>query len=218
MSVRMFRSVAVFGLALLAGGTAALLRAAPPSGQGSGVESPGKPPLVFPCPQLEKLDGFTGTWNVVEVHFDGLGQAVATVKGTEVVTWQLEQRLLRRVYTTGSEGARFQAIGLMTWDEAAKQYAAYWFDNRSLHGAAVSRGDWQAEGGSLVLTLEVPAADGSKTKYQVIERFEDHDRRVATTYQVSGKDLTKRLEVRYERAGPCPSQQTMRVITYPENE
>jgi len=192
--------------------SAAAEKVSEPSGK---VEAPA---ITYPCAELAKLDAFIGAWNVVETHFDSLGKAIATVKGTEVISWQLDQHMLRRTYATATESTHFKAIGFITWNKQAKQYMGHWFDNRSLAGPALAQGDWQDEGRSMVYSLEGHAPDGTKAHYKVIERFEDDDHRIATTYQISGKDLTKRLEVRYERAGPCPSSQTMRVISYPDNE
>lgn len=176
------------------------------------------PAITFPCPELARLDVFTGAWNVVETHFDSLGKAIATVKGTEVISWQLDQHMLRRTYATATESMHFKTVGFITWNKHLKHYVGHWFDNRSLAGPALAQGEWQDEGRSMEFSLEGHAPDGTKAHYKVIERFEDDDHRIATTYQISGKDLTKRLEVRYERAGPCPSSQTMRVISYPDNE
>ena len=187
----------------------------PPEG---GNANQAVPAVTFPCPELAKLDAFTGTWNVVETHFDSLGKAIATVKGTEVISWQLDQYMLRRIYATATDSARFKAIGFITWNEQAKHYTGHWFDNRSLFGPALAKGEWQEEGRSMTFTLDAHAPGGTKTQYKVIERFEDDDHRISTTYQMSGKDLTKRLEVRYERVAPCPANQAMRVISYPQNE
>ena len=179
---------------------------------------PPEPPIPFPCPELAKLDAFTGTWNVVETHFDSLGKTIATVKGTEVVTWQLDQHVLRRNYFTGSDAGRFQAMGMLIWNQSLKQYTGHWFDNRSLAGAALAKGDWQETGRTIVFVLESVGPDGKKAQYKVIERFEDDDHRVATTYQISGEDMTKRLEVRYERTAPCPGESSIRIIGLPGQE
>lgn len=189
---------------------------APPAA--AATAKPPEAPLSFPFPELAKLDAFTGVWNVVETHFDSLGKPIATVKGTEVVNWQLDQHVLRRTYATTSDAGRFQAIGMLTWSQQLKHYTGHWFDNRSLGGPALAKGEWQETGRTIIFALESVGPDGQKTQYKVIERFEDDDHRVATTYQISSQDMTKRLEVRYERTGPCPAASGIRVMGLPGQE
>jgi len=163
-------------------------------------------PGVFPDPMTAKLDRLAGIWDFTETQFDPKGEIVSSVKGREEAVWTLDNRVLRRTYTTRTETRFYWAVGMTTWNQPDKKYRAAWFDNLGIAGPSLAVGAWGDEANTLIWTLESRGADGSKVEYRVIERLIDEENRTATTYLVSGSDLVKRMEVRYKRALPCPTR------------
>jgi hypothetical protein len=71
----------------------------------------------------------------------------------------------------------------------------------------------------MTFTVEARNTDGSPVQYKVVDQFIEDKQRVATTYSVDGSELTKRLEVRYERAPACPSRlRTLDELHHPRRE
>ncbi len=160
--------------------------------------------------ELAPLEMIVGPWSVTESHYNALGELVATVKGTEEITWILDRRAIRRVYTTKTEATVFRAIGTLTWNDVQKKYHGVWFDNVSTGGPAIVKGEWSPETRTMVLTVASLAKDGSTLKYKVVEKLLDEQSRVATTYLIKGTEVVKRMEVNYRRMVPCPDR--IRVI------
>ena len=50
----------------------------------------------YPSPKIAHLELFIGPWHVSEEHFNARGEVVATVKGTEEITWILDRHAIRR--------------------------------------------------------------------------------------------------------------------------
>ena len=157
-------------------------------------------------PELARLELVIGPWRVTETHFNTGGDVVATVKGTEEITWILDRHAIRRVYTTTSDSTVFRAIGTLTWNDLERKYHGVWFDNVSAAGPAITRGEWTDATRTVVFILESLGKDGSTLRYKVVERFLDEERRAATTYLIKGTEMAKRMEVQYERAVPCPAR------------
>lgn len=155
--------------------------------------------------QREHLAVLIGPWRLKETHFNPRGQAVASVKGEETISWKVEERVLQREYKTFGDKLIYHAIGLFVWNEVDKKYRGAWFDNISTTGPTLAYGEWAADTRSFVFTLEATAADGSKQLYRRIEELIDAEHRVATTYLLQGSAVIKVLEVSYERTVPCPS-------------
>lgn len=175
-------------------------------------------PVSSPVPELAALEKYVGHWNILEHHFDNSGRETATVKGTEDITWALGGRWLRRVYTTATASSRYQAIGMFSWNAAEGRYVGAWFDDVSSNGPTQFSAEWNDETLTLVSAAKQSIGGGSSREFRVVERFESDDRRVATTYLIENKSLTKRLEVEYVRAAPCPAGQSVRIIGRPEDE
>ncbi len=156
-------------------------------------------------PELARLEMFIGPWRVIEEHFNRRGDVVATVKGTEEITWILDHCAIRRMYLSDSDAKVYRAIGTLTWNEVEGKYQGVWFDNASKGGPTTAEGVWDEGTRTMVFTLESLATDGSVVKHKVVERFVDEKRRVATTYLLKDAEIVKRTEVQYERAIPCPA-------------
>ena len=67
------------------------------------------------------------------------------------------------------------------------------------------KGEWSAETRSFIFTMEALSADGARRRYRRIEELIDEEHRVATTYLLTGSEVVKVLEGKYERMIPCPS-------------
>ena len=74
--------------------------------------------ISFDSEELARLDMLTGPWRLTETHFDQRGKEVGTADGTEEITWILDQRAIRRVYTRSGGSRAYHAIGTLTWNEA----------------------------------------------------------------------------------------------------
>lgn len=164
--------------------------------------------------ELIPLDLFVGPWRVMENHFNARGEVIATVKGSEEISWVLDRRAIRRIYTTSTETSVFRAIGMLSWNAVDTKYHAVWFDNRATTGPVTMKGEWFPQSNTMEFTVDTRGEDGSPIRYKVVERFVDQKRRVATTFSITGDTVVKRMEVEYRRSIPCP--QGIRVILDPD--
>jgi len=162
--------------------------------------------IEFASPELARLDVFIGPWSVTENHFNPRGELIATVKGTEDITWILDHRAIRRAYATATDSKVFKANGTLTWNDAEKKYQGVWFDNVSTSGPMTVMGSWDDETKTMIFQVESSGREGSTVRYRVVERITDPQTRVATTYLIDGANLVKRMEVEYKRATPCPAK------------
>ena len=165
-----------------------------------------EPEPEFASPQLATLELFLGPWRVTEDHFDAKGEVMATVRGTEEVAWILDRHAIRRVYTTTTTSTVFRAIGTLTFSDAEDAYRGAWFDNASTSGPSLVKGEWDDKARTMVFTVEKRAKGGKVSRYRVVDRFTDDERRVVTTYMIDGNKNVKLVEVRYRRAIPCPDK------------
>jgi len=155
---------------------------------------------------LTRLELFLGTWSVTETHYDRRGHVVATVKGSEEVAWILDHHAIHRSYQTQTGSGLYRASGMLTYNAASKEYRGVWFDNISDSGPTHIKGDWLEETKTMVFTVESIGADGETRRYKIVEQFPDEQRRVATTYLLSGDQVVKKMEVAYVRTMPCPAR------------
>ncbi len=171
-------------------------------------------PFEYVSPEIERLSLFVGPWRVTERHFNTKGDVIATVKGTEEITWLLDRRAIQRAYSTVSDTAAFKALGTLTYNAALKRYEGVWFDNMSTSGAVNVKADWDPAARTMTYTLEARGVGGAVKTYKRIEEFpneerpddERPERRTATTFEVVGEKVIRLLEVQYTRATPCPSK------------
>lgn len=164
--------------------------------------------------ELIPLDLYVGPWRVTENHFNARGEVIATVRGNEEISWVLDLRAIRRIYTTSTESSVFRAIGMLTWNAVEKKYHGVWFDNRAKTGPVTMKGEWFPESRTMEFTVETRDENGSAIHYKVVERFVDAKRRVSTTFLTAGGTVVKRMEVEYTRMIPCPDK--IRTILDPD--
>ena len=173
--------------------------------------TPGKPTSFAQA--LDVLQQWIGPWKVTERHFDRLGKVVATTEGTEDGRWILDQHAIRRVYRSTRSATAYSAEGIFTWSAAEGRFKGVWFDNASQVGPGFVTAEWDANNRTMVFTVELSTGAGKTVTYRTVERFSDDEHRLATTYEVNGSELVKRIEVEYVRTVPCPERQSgMRII------
>jgi len=202
MSVRIARFLSLVMLSTLP----AIGQDEPDAVRRKGSPAEGEKTVEFANPELARLDLFIGPWSVTESHFNPRGELIATVKGTEEITWILDYRAIRRAYSTATDSTIFKAQGTLTWNNTDKKYHGVWFDNVSTAGPTTVTGSWDDQTRTMLFQVESPGGEGSTVRYRVVERFADPQTRVATTYLVDGSNLVKRMEVEYKRATPCPAK------------
>ena len=194
----------VGALAVLAavGFSVALARSA----QAGRAEPKDKGPATveFACPELATLELLIGPWRVTQTHYNARGEQTVTLKGNEEIAWILDHRAIRRTYTTRTDTTAYEAIGTLTYNQAEKTYHGVWFYSYSLNGPSTVRGEWDPEGRMFIFTMESLDAEGREVRYKTIEEFPDEETRVATTYELKGDEVIKKVEVRYKRYIPCP--------------
>lgn len=160
----------------------------------------------FPVPELAHLDFLIGVWKVEQKHLDPSGAVIATAEGTETITWILDKHAIHRIYRTKDASSTFEAIGLLTWSDAAKRFDGTWFDNASTAGPTRASGEWNEKERSFVFELQGAGSPANSVKYKTIDRFESDSSRLAVTYLMKGSEVVKVSEVRYTRTTPCPAK------------
>jgi len=168
--------------------------------------------VQYASPELAVFEMFLGVWTITENHFNAAGDVTATVNGTERITWVLDNRAIQRIYTSGMGSSVYRAMGMLTWNATEKKYSGVWFDNASTTGPVQLKADWADKNLRMTYVLESLAKDGSLLRHRVEERFVDEERRLATTYVLSGTEPLKVLEIEYRRATPCPAGGARRII------
>lgn len=182
------------------------------SAQEPATQPPTQDEVRSPIEQLNVFADLIGVWNVVERHLDDQGREVAAAKGTEEILWELDQRVLRRIYTTSTDWRSYRAIGFLTWNKAAARYEGAWFDNNTTNGPTLVTAVWDAAQKLMTYTLRTMADDGTAVTLRVEDRMLSDEHRRATTYLIQGEKSTKRLEVDYKRPPPCPAANSVGII------
>ena len=157
-------------------------------------------------PELEKLEALYGQWKVTVHHYDVRGERVATVEGKEQVGWILNDHAIQREYQTGQGADSYKALGTLTWNDAERRYQGVWFDSVSTTGPTIVTGSWDEDTRTFFFDVETLGKDGSTIRYKVEDRLLESEKRIATTYLVSGDRRTRVLETHYKRARPCPGK------------
>ena len=153
-----------------------------------------------------------GAWRFKEQHFDEAGNVIAEVRGTEEVSWRLDKRAARRVYTRPSDGSVYRAECLLAYNAAQDRYEGVWMDNITVSGPRSFTGTWDEPTKTITYVLTAMDADGATQHYRIVERFLDDERRSTTTYRLRKQEVIKLLEVTYRRAVPCPESSQIQLI------
>ena len=157
-----------------------------------------------PPPGRDVLSWWVSPWRVTERHFSPDGRTIE-VKGTETIKWVLEEHAIQRDYTSGSGSRTFHALGLLTFNSLEQRYQGNWYDNLSTTGPSKVFGTWDDANRTMTFIIETVRGQDKTQRYRIVERFTDDDHRVATTYELRGRDEIKKLEVIYKRVLPCPA-------------
>jgi len=199
----MIQNVSCCTLTFLATSMAALLS---PTGGTSPEPEKSTKPHELASAELAVLDALVGPWRVTRTHFNTRGEPTTIAKGTEEITWILDQHALQRTYTTYSDATVYRAVGTLTYNASEKKYHGVWFDNTSTTGPGVVKGDWQPDTRTFVFTVESMAKNGAVIKHRVVERLVDEENRTSTTYLLDGSTVVKLFESQYQRSAPCPGK------------
>lgn len=159
-----------------------------------------------PNPETARLEVLIGPWRITETHFNSRGERIGQVDGTEEVTWLLDKHAIQRVYQTFSDTSSYHALGLLAYSVTNQEYRGVWMDNTTLNGPTQVSGLWSPESRSFIFELERTESDGARRRYRKIEELTDEQHRMATLYRVDGAEVTKILEVAYQRMVPCPDK------------
>ncbi len=163
------------------------------------------------------LERLVGLWNCIEYHFNEIGEEVAQVEAFEQIDWVLDRNVIRRNYSRSIGRKTYRAIGMISWNPAAKRYEGAWFDNVSTSGSSVVMGQWEQAKLQFTFELKTVSSQGKTLTYTVIETFIDENNRESTTYEHRGQELIKRMKVVYQRTAPCPESTEIMIIG-PEEE
>lgn len=163
-------------------------------------------------PDLSVLTPLVGSWKFKESHYNERGEVVTSVRGTEEIKWILDGNALQRNYFSGERDPIYRAVGTLAWDVHGERFVGVWFNNRSETGPSRVEGKWVEDTQSFVFTLHSQTASGKPLQYRIVEKLESETRRVATTFELKGPKIIKRLVVEYERTIPCPLTQKPRII------
>ncbi len=159
---------------------------------------------------LDVLNRYLGAWTLTEHHFDAKGKVIATVKGTEEIGWVLDEHAIQRTYISKSDTLTFRAIGLLTFNAVEESYDGTWMDNVSKSGPTSVTGRWDPKQSAMIFKYTAKGANKVAKEFQVIDRFTSESTRVATTFEITGGTVQKRMEVEYKRIVPCPP--TLRML------
>lgn len=160
----------------------------------------------------KRLVLLVGAWRFKEQHFDVAGNVIAEVRGTEEVSWRLDKRAARRVYTRPTDGSVYRAECLLAYNAAQDRYEGVWMDNITVSGPRSFTGSWDEQTKTITYVLTAMDQDGATQQYRIVERFLDDERRSTTTYRLRKQEVIKLLEVTYRRAVPCPESSQIQLI------
>jgi len=125
--------------------------------------------LSRPGPSHKLLEMFAGEWES-EISFrSGPDEERQVSAGTSSIHWVLGDRFLQEDFQGEASGEKFQGMGLMGYDNGARQFKMVWID--SLNTAlAVSSGRYNSERNVFEMTSDVydPLLGGVKTVKSVL--------------------------------------------------
>jgi hypothetical protein len=86
--------------------------------------------LGRPSPSHQLLDLFVGVWDVTISTKDEKGQPMVS-KGTSKSDWILGRRFIKEEFAGEAFGQRFEGIGIIGYDNAARRFSNVWVDSQS---------------------------------------------------------------------------------------
>lgn len=151
-------------------------------------------------PSHKLLDMFVGDWNAQISFWSAPGADPQRSRGTSSIRWILGDRFLQEDFKGDVVGEQFQGMGLMGYDNAARQFKTVWID--SLNTAlAVSYGKFLAERNAFDMASDVydPLLGRTKTVRSMLA-IESPDKYSFSMVDTApnGQEFTS-LEILYSR-------------------
>jgi hypothetical protein len=155
---------------------------------------------AMPGPQHEKLKKLVGEWNLTVKATMDPTQPAQESKSSAVVTELMDGRYVQEQVSGDMGGMAFRGMGVTGFDNILQKYVSIWIDNMGT-GIMMSEGTANAAGDVIRWTGEASdPMSGKKTKYRLVSRFVDDNKRVFEMYAKGpdGKE-SQMMEITYER-------------------
>lgn len=178
-------------------------------GRGDGVRPEDLTPaewtsLSKPGSSHQLLSMFAGAWDVRITFWSSPDAHPQDSVGTSQLTWILGDRFLKEDFEGDVLGERYNGLGLMGYDAAARRFMTVWLD--SLNTAiAYQQGVYDPDAKSFELTGEMydPLLGRKKTTRSEIQVLSPDKYSVTMTDTTSTGATFKSLEIVYSRKAPA---------------
>ncbi|MCA9244561.1 MAG: DUF1579 family protein [Phycisphaerales bacterium] len=77
--------------------------------------------------QLDQLEPLVGSWE--STGSMKMGEHTMSMTGKNTVGWELDRRILVERMEGHSDEGDFKGLGVWVWDDSAKKFRVFWFDN-----------------------------------------------------------------------------------------
>ena len=149
-----------------------------------------------PGPEHAKLVKGVGTWKVaVTCWMDG---KATKSTGTSKVSALFDDRYTHEEFTGEFDGKKFQGVGTMGYDNAAKLVVSTWYDSMGT-GIVYTSGSAAAKGKDLELRGEMTCPIKGPMTLRQVHKQESDDRCTVTMYNIVDGKETKSMELAYTR-------------------
>lgn len=149
-----------------------------------------------PGPEHAKLVKSVGTWKVAITWWMD-GKATKST-GTSQVSAVFDNRYTREEFTGEFDGKKFQGVGTMGYDNAAKLVVSTWYDSMGT-GIVYSSGPAAEKGKDLELRGEMTCPVKGPMTLRQVHKQESENRCIVTMYNIVDGKETKSMELAYTR-------------------
>ena len=145
---------------------------------------------IMPNENHARLKQLEGTWDTESRFVMEPGKPPEVGKGHAVNKMVLGGRFVQIEYHGGMQGQPFEGLGMIGYDNVAKEYVSTWADTMGTM-ILIERGSYDAKENALVMHSEFDAPDGSKQKMKTMTRFGDGKKYSYEMYGVGadGKEM-----------------------------
>lgn len=145
------------------------------------------------------LEAMVGNWDAKVKHWISGDQAPAETKGSSKTEMILGGRYLRQEYKGEFRGTPIEGLGLIGYDNTAKQYESIWIDSASTDVLVT---DGQSEDGKSIKATGkfTDALSGKPGKLRTVTTLVDKDTIHYELYKTRGGKEYQVLDVTYTRA------------------
>ena len=149
-----------------------------------------------PGPEHAKLVKSVGNWKVAVTCWTE-GKAKKST-GTSGVSAVFDNRFTHEEFTGEFDGKKFQGVGTMGYDNAAKLVVSTWYDSMGT-GIVYSSGPAAAKGKDLELRGEMTCPNQGAITLRQVHKQESDDHCIVTMYNIVDGKETKSMELEYTR-------------------